>query len=206
MVTSPGTPAAARDVAVVAVGRHEDFTGAVAALTDRGVRVLLIGSGWTRGRLETALACGVRGCLVEETEGERLSAAVQAVAAGNVVISPELFALRAAPASRPASAVGGRRRAELLGTLSGRERTVLTLLGQGLSSAEVAARLSITPGTVKSHVSHTLAKLGVRTRIEAVLLLRDPRAAAPGQDPQPVRHRSPELPSAGPRQGVCGSP
>ncbi|MCA6093733.1 LuxR C-terminal-related transcriptional regulator [Streptomyces sp. SCA3-4] len=202
---SLGTVTAGTDVAVVAVGRHEDVTGAVAALTERGRRVVLVSSGWTRPRLERALALGVRGCLVAGTDEPRLAAAVRAVAAGNVVISPELFELRREPA-RPPAAGAAARRAELLRTLSARERTVLALLGQGLSSAEVAERLAITPATVKSHVSHTLAKLGVRTRIEAVLMARDPRAAAPGRDPRPVRHRSPELPPTGPRYGVCGAP
>ncbi|OON75411.1 hypothetical protein B1H18_23205 [Streptomyces tsukubensis] len=148
---------------------------AVTELVHKGLRVLLLGAGWTTGAVAAALAAGCAGVLLKDAEVDRIAAAVRAVAAGYVVVSPELLGLwgpaprRAAP-PRP---VRDDRSARLrLRSLTEREREVLTLLAEGLSTRETARRLKITPATVKSHVSHALAKLSVRNRLEAVLLMR----------------------------------
>jgi DNA-binding NarL/FixJ family response regulator len=66
--------------------------------------------------------------------------------------------------------VGGRRHSELIGSLTRRERQILSSLADGMSTTEIAATLSISPLTVQSHVKNILAKLGVHSKVEAVRL------------------------------------
>jgi DNA-binding NarL/FixJ family response regulator len=97
-----------------------------------------------------------------------------AVASGNMVLSRELAELHVSSyrPTGPATAGNGdgQRTPDRLGALTSREREVLGLLAGGMTTAEAAAALTISPTTVKSHVSHSLPKLGVRNRMEAVLL------------------------------------
>ncbi|MGW2562111.1 LuxR C-terminal-related transcriptional regulator [Streptomyces sp. NPDC001514] len=148
---------------------------AAAELVHKGVRVLLLDTGWNPESLGAALSAGCAGALVKDPEIGRLAAAVRAAATGYVVLSPELLGLW--PASSRTAAVPARERSDrsvglLLRSLTEREREVLTLLAEGLSTNETARRLKVTPATVKSHVSHSLTKLSVRNRLEAVLLMR----------------------------------
>lgn len=170
-------PLAGMNVAVLVVGPQEDPAATVRELTARKLRVLLLGVGWTRERLSAALAAGAAGCLVKDTRVEGLAPAAQAVASGHMVLSPALLCLYAGPA---AGAADGERRPpspdqyveRLLGSLTGRESEVLSLLAGGMSTAEAAARLQVSPATIKSHVSHALTKLRARNRLEAVLMMR----------------------------------
>lgn len=102
-----------------------------------------------------------------------------AVAAGYVTLSPELHELTD-PHTLPAGGAGevGRLRGigystptDLVRSLSDREYEVLLLLARGVTTAEAAATLNVTRATIKSHVSHALTKLGVRSRLEAVLVV-----------------------------------
>lgn len=168
------------DAAVLVPGRGEEPTRHVGALVRRGVPVLLVGSGWTSVRLRAALDAGALGCLVRNAAAHRLVPAVRAVAAGQCVLSPELLALLRGPSGHPPRGANGTATVRPLRSsadprlrlLTGREREVLALLSQGLTTAEAARRLKVSPATVKSHVSHVLGKLGVRNRVEAVLLVR----------------------------------
>ncbi|MFJ5069029.1 response regulator transcription factor [Kitasatospora sp. NPDC088556] len=73
-------------------------------------------------------------------------------------------------AAEPASAApGGGERERVLRAVTGRELEVLTLIGRGLTNAEIAEQLSVSTGTVKTHVGHLLAKLAARDRVHLVI-------------------------------------
>jgi DNA-binding NarL/FixJ family response regulator len=115
-----------------------------------------------------ALRAGASGFLLKRSSPEVLIEGSKVVAAGEGLLAPSVtrrliqeFARRPDPPAAPAAP---------LGTLTQREREVLTLVGAGLSNAEVAARLFISEATVKTHVKRILMKLGLRDRIQAVVL------------------------------------
>ena len=119
---------------------------------------------------------GAAGFLLKTVGARELVEAVCRVAAGEGVLAPEvtrrlLDAVAAQPAGPPPRVADDAR----LAALTARERDVLAALGDGLSNAEIAARLVVSETTVKSHVSHVLAKLGVRTRLQAGVLAREAR-------------------------------
>lgn len=143
----------------------------VPALIDRGTRVLMIGVDWTRATVGAAISAGVTGCLVKDPDLTGIVGGVHAVAVGNMVLSPDLLAMHL-----PGPAGSGSRDGKwytALRRLSDREREVLALLGEGMSTAEAAKRCGVSAATIKSHVSHALTKLGARNRLEAVLMLKD---------------------------------
>jgi len=118
------------------------------------------------------LRAGARGYLLKDVSGHDLAEAVRTVAAGGALIEPSVtrkviaeFA-RVAPPARPAGNA-------LPEPLSEREQQVVTLLAQGLSNREIAARLHLAPGTVKNYVTSILQKLGVRDRTQAALRARE---------------------------------
>jgi DNA-binding NarL/FixJ family response regulator len=117
-----------------------------------------------------ALDAGASGFLLKHVPPEDLVLAVRVVAAGGALLAPsvtrrliEEFARRPAPAA-------SRRTPEELGSLTTREREVLGLLARGLANAEIARRLHVGEATVKTHVAHILGKLGLRDRVQAVIL------------------------------------
>lgn len=122
---------------------------------------------------------GAAGFLLKSVGAGELVDAVRRVSAGEGVLAPEVTRrLLDAVAAQPVAAPDPTPSAddERLATLTARERDVLDGLGDGLSNAEIADRLVVSETTVKSHVSHVLAKLGVRTRLQAGVLARDMRA------------------------------
>ncbi len=172
------------DVAVLSVGPQDDPTPLVMELTLRQVAVLLVGVGWTRARVDRAIAAGATGVLVKAARLAGLISAVLAVAAGHTVLSPELRRLwwgprEGASADGPLEGPGEWGMAErALESLTSREREVLGLLSTGMTTQDAAEALNVSASTVKSHISHTLAKLGVRNRLEAVLLAQGARRPA----------------------------
>ncbi|MFJ8045474.1 response regulator [Kitasatospora sp. NPDC096147] len=116
------------------------------------------------------LEAGASGFLLKNTRPEELLAAIRNVAAGDAVLSPRItrrLLERAAPHLRSGA---GAEHAERLARLSLREREVLVQVGHGLSNAEIAATLHLAEATVKSHLGRILHKLGLRDRIQAVVL------------------------------------
>ncbi|MET2011280.1 response regulator transcription factor [Microbacterium chocolatum] len=131
-----------------------------------------------------ALTAGAVGFLLKTVDAASLVAAVHAVASGDGVLDPRItrralgLLPRPAPDAGAAPSVPGRPPATdavAAAGLTDRERDVLARLGEGLSNAEIAARLGISLTTVKTHVSNVLAKLGARSRAHAAALARTRR-------------------------------
>jgi DNA-binding NarL/FixJ family response regulator len=113
-----------------------------------------------------ALRAGASGFLVKDMTLADILAAIRVVAGGDAMIAPGVTRrLIAQFASEPRP---GRKPRELSG-ITDREREVLRLVGLGMSNAEIAAALYITPGTAKTHVARLLAKLGARDRVQLVI-------------------------------------
>ena len=115
-----------------------------------------------------ALKAGASGFLLKDAPRNQLVGAVRTVAAGDALLAPALvrrliedFVRRPAP--------GARSPAEL-DDLTHRELEVLSLVARGLANAEIATRLFVSEATVRTHITHILAKLGLRDRVQAVVL------------------------------------
>ena len=119
-----------------------------------------------------ALRAGASGFLLKDAPPPELIHAVRTVARGDSLLSPVVtrtligrYAERLRPADAPASPERDR-----LKVLTPREREVLLLISEGLSNAEIAAKLVLSPETVKTYVSRILTKLDLRDRVQAVVL------------------------------------
>jgi DNA-binding NarL/FixJ family response regulator len=129
-----------------------------------------------------ALRAGASGFLLKDSPRHDLIAAVRAAAAGDALLAPsvtrrliEAFARRP-PETSPSPSQ--------LASLTARERDVLLLLARGRSNAEIAAVLFVSEATVKTHVGNLLAKLGLRDRVQAVILAYETGIVVPGTPPE----------------------
>ena len=113
-----------------------------------------------------ALQAGASGFLLKDAPAQQLVSAVRAAAAGDALLAPSVTRRLITEFARR----GPRVAASALQALTERELEVLKLLALGLSNAEIASRLYIAEGTVKTHVARLLTKLGVRDRVQAVVL------------------------------------
>jgi DNA-binding NarL/FixJ family response regulator len=130
------------------------------------VRVLMLTTFDDDDYVFGALRAGASGFCVKDMALDDILTAVRVVAAGDAIIAPGVTRrLIAQFTSRPSP---GRKHRELTG-ITDREREVLKLVGLGMSNAEIAATLYITPGTAKAHVARLLAKLGARDRVQLVI-------------------------------------
>ena len=125
-----------------------------------------------------ALQAGASGFLLKNAPPEQLVEAVRLVAAGEALLAPsvtrrviEQFARRPVEADVRAR----------LDSLTQREREVLVLLARGRSNSELAAELFVSEGTIKTHLSSLLAKLGLRDRVQAVVLAYESGLVTPGR-------------------------
>jgi DNA-binding NarL/FixJ family response regulator len=118
-----------------------------------------------------ALRAGAAGFLVKSTPPEDLIGLVRVAAEGHTVLSPA--AARRLIAASADSQPARERARKLAGSLTEREVEVLTCLGEGLSNAQIAARLFLSEATVKGYVSRMLDKLGLENRTQAGLLAHD---------------------------------
>ncbi|MEV4477891.1 response regulator transcription factor [Nonomuraea sp. NPDC049504] len=143
------------------------------------IRVLILTTYDLDHYVYTALAAGASGFLLKDVTPEHLVAAVTLVRTGDALLAPtitrrlvERFARRddfGPPAPH-----------RDLSELTARELEVLRLLAAGLSNVELAERLTLSPATVKTHVARILAKLGLRDRVQAVVLAYETGLVSPG--------------------------
>ncbi len=130
-----------------------------------------------------ALRAGASGFLLKDSPRGDLVAAVRAAAAGDALLAPSVTrrvieAFSRIPAGRAPSP-------SRLAALSPRERDVLLLIARGRSNSEIAADLFVSEATVKTHVGNVLAKLGLRDRVQAVILAYETGLIRPGDLDQP---------------------
>jgi NarL family two-component system response regulator LiaR len=125
------------------------------------VQVLALTSFKEEILVQSALQAGAIGYLLKDVSADELAQAIRAAHAGRSTLSPEAAqALVHATSQPPAPGID----------LTERELEVLSLIVEGLNNSQIAARLTVSPSTVKSHVSSILSKLAVTSRTEAVSL------------------------------------
>jgi DNA-binding NarL/FixJ family response regulator len=129
-----------------------------------------------------ALRAGASGFLLKDVRPAELVAAIRTVAAGDAVVAPRVTRrlLEEYARSLPLTAAQRAQRYPRLGDLTEREREVLVAVARGLSNAEIAASLYVSEATVKSHVGRILAKLGLRDRVQVVVLAYEAGLIHPG--------------------------
>jgi DNA-binding NarL/FixJ family response regulator len=144
-----------------------EATRQLSSATGGGPRVLILTTFDLDEYVYDAIRAGASGFLLKDVTAERLFDAVRVVAAGDALLAPNVtrrliaeFATMHRPEAPPAAA---------LAALTPRETQVLRLVAEGLSNPEIAARLTVTEETVKTHVSRVLSKLGLRDRTQAVV-------------------------------------
>jgi two-component system response regulator DevR len=164
-------PAVRPDIVVIDM-RLPDGDGAelCRGLRDRvpGLRCMVLTSYSEQDALEAAIRAGASGFLLKQVRGPALVSAVRTVAAGGTLfddVGPS------APRVRPPGAAGGDR----LALLTDQERTVLRLIGEGLTNRQIGQRMGLAEKTVKNYTSHLLAKLGLERRTQAAILATELR-------------------------------
>ena len=142
-----------------------DMDGAAATRLIRrqsdSVQVIALTSFKEKILIQSAMHAGAIGYLLKDVSADELAQAIRAAHAGRVTLAPEAAPALVQTASQdPPPGLD----------LTERERAVLALMVEGLNNPQIAAKLTVSPSTVKSHVSNILSKLGVASRTEAVTL------------------------------------
>ncbi|MFI6895032.1 response regulator [Streptomyces sp. NPDC050256] len=163
------------DVALLDVQMpHLDGLDAASAIlrSDTPTAVIILTTFSNDDYIARALSNGASGFLLKSGDPRELIAGVRAVADGAAYLSPEAAhrVIRGLPSSRTAGQQAAR---EQISRLSGREQEVLGLLGAGLSNAQIARRLHLVEGTVKTHVSSIFTRLAVGNRVKAAIIAHE---------------------------------
>ena len=144
---------------------------------EEGPRVLILTTFDLDEYVYEALRSGASGFLLKDGPAEQLLSAVRVVARGEALLAPQItrrliaeFSRRLHPTARP----------ERLEVLTQRELDVLKLVARGLSNVEIAEELYVAETTVRTHVAHILTKLGLRDRVQAVVLAYEVGLVRPG--------------------------
>jgi DNA-binding NarL/FixJ family response regulator len=150
---------------------------ALAAATP--VRVLMLTTFDLNEYVYEALRAGASGFLLKDVPPEQLAAGIRVVAQGDALLAPSitkrLIQEFASAAPAPTTPPKG------LDELTARELEVFKLIARGLSNAEIAAELIVSETTVKTHVARVLMKLGLRDRVQAVVLAYESGVSVPGR-------------------------
>lgn len=155
-----------------------DGIEATRRITAEGVKVVVLTTFDLDENLYLAIRAGASGFLLKTSAPEDLLHGIRVVARGDALLEPAITRrlladyVRRPPAGAPSSPT--------IASLSMREIDVLRLLVAGMSNAEIAARLYLSEGTIKSHVASILAKLGVRDRVQAVIHAYETGFVQPG--------------------------
>jgi two-component system response regulator DevR len=134
---------------------------------DPGLRFLVLTSYADGAAREAAVRAGAAGFLLKQVRGPALVSAVRTVAAGGTLLA-------AGPSPAPAPAARDR-----LAGLTDQERSVLRLIGEGLTNRQIGERMGLAEKTVKNYTSHLLAKLGLERRTQAAILATELRDGRP---------------------------
>jgi len=146
----------------------------------RPARVLILTTFDIDDYVYAALRAGASGFLLKDATPEELLQGIRVVAAGESLLAPPVtsrlirdVARRPGPPTRP-------EQTQALAALTDREREVLLLVAEGLSNAEIAERLVVSPTTAKTHVNRILSKLGHHDRVQLVVLAYESGLVVPG--------------------------
>jgi DNA-binding NarL/FixJ family response regulator len=146
------------------------------------VRVLMLTTFDLHEYVYEALRAGASGFLLKDVPPEQLAAGIRIIAQGDALLAPSItkrliseFASAAPAAAKPPKG---------LDELTARELEVFKLIARGLSNSEIAAELIVSETTVKTHVARVLMKLGLRDRVQAVVLAYESGIAVPGRPSQ----------------------
>jgi DNA-binding NarL/FixJ family response regulator len=146
----------------------DGLAAARAIVAGTASRVLMLTTFDSDEYVYSALRAGASGFLLKDTPSQHLVTAVRSVAAGDALIDPTItrrLIQQFVRATRPRTTAPAQ-----LAALTPRERDVLCHIAQGLSNAEIARELTVEENTVKTHVGRILTKLGLRDRVQAVVL------------------------------------
>ena len=150
-------------------------------LDDQAPRVLILTTFDLDEYVFDALRAGASGFLLKEATAGQLYDAVRVIAAGDALLAPGVTRRLISEFARisPTAALP---QPSSLAVLTPRETEVLRLVAEGLSNTEIAARLTVTEDTVKTHVSRLLAKLGLRDRVQAVVTAYESGLVVPARE------------------------
>jgi DNA-binding NarL/FixJ family response regulator len=156
-----------------------EATRRVLAADGGGPKVLMLTTFDLNEYVYDALRAGASGFLLKDVPPEQLADGIRVVAGGDALLAPSItrrliqeFAQAGPPAGPPPPG---------LDELTARELEVFKLVARGLSNAEIAAELIVSETTVKTHVARMLMKLGLRDRVQAVVLAYEAGVAVPGR-------------------------
>ncbi|MFD8467871.1 response regulator [Streptomyces cyaneofuscatus] len=157
-----------------------DAAREIVAASDGATKALMLTTFGLDEYVYDALTAGASGFLLKDATFPELLHAVRVVAGGHALLAPAITGRLIAEFTRQRVSAPPVRSVE---GLTGREAEVLVLIAQGLSNADIAARLTITDHTVKTHINRLFAKMGLRDRAQAVILAYEMGLVVAGRHP-----------------------
>ncbi|MDA0633195.1 response regulator transcription factor [Nonomuraea sp. MCN248] len=145
------------------------------------VRVLALSTFDLDENVVAALRAGACGFLPKDVSPEELVEGVRVVHAGEAALAPRLLTRLIGTFVRAPEPPRAARRSLRLDALTDREREILRLIARGLSNAEIAGELAVSPSTIKNHVTSLFAKIGARDRAQAVIFAYEAALVSPGE-------------------------